>query len=287
MKMTSKTADIKNPLLRRIWRRLSSDASWVRHFGDFREKEFCGQIERPNYTYGMLRAADTALFFGHKSVTVCEFGVASGWGLLNMIKVSELIHSETGIKFRIVGFDTGAGLPAVHGYKDHPELWSGGDFAMGDTDALKAKISGKAELILGNINDTINGFVSTLSAGSPLGFVSVDVDIYSGTVAALKVLSGDVNCYLPAISFYLDDVSSYFSNEACGELAAVLEHNESHPIQCIHADRSLPGLRPQRTEGWYRHMYVCHMLEHSARNKPRDRGALHLMEHLNLMGALR
>lgn len=285
--MASKSADIRNPLLRKIWRRLSSDASWVRHFGDFREKEFYGQIKRPNYTYGMLRAADTALFFGHKGVTACEFGVASGRGLLNMIEVSELIQAETGVKFRIVGFDTGAGLPAVQGYKDHPELWSGGDFAMGDTNALKAKIAGKAELILGNIDDTIKDFVSTLNADSPLGFVSIDVDIYSGTVSALRGLNGNVNCYLPAISFYLDDVSSYFSNEACGELAAVLEHNLAQPMRCIYPDRSLPGLRPMRTEGWYRHMYVGHMLDHPARNKPRERDALHLMEHLDLMGALR
>jgi hypothetical protein len=285
--MAGKTADIRIPLLRKIWSCMLSDASWVRRFGGFREKEFYGHIERPNYTYGMLRAADTALFFGHKGVTVCEFGVASGWGLQNMIDVSALIEAETGVKFRIVGFDTGAGLPAVQGYKDHPELWSGGDFAMGDTDALKAKIAGKAELILGNINDTIEGFVSTLSPDFPLGFVSIDVDIYSGTVSALRGLNGDVNCYLPAISFYLDDVSSYFSNEACGELAAVLEHNQANQMRCIYPDRSLPGFRPQRVEGWYRQMYVCHMLDHPARNKPRERGTLHLMEHLDFMGALR
>lgn len=285
--MASKTADIKHPLLRKIWRRVSSDASWVRRFGDFREKEFYGQVERPNYTYGMLRAADTALFFGHTGVTACEFGVASGQGLQNLIDVSALIEAETGVKFRIVGFDTGAGLPAVQGYKDHPELWSGGDFSMGDTDALKAKIAGKAELVLGNINDTIERFVSTLSPVAPLGFVSIDVDIYSGAVSALRGLNGNVNCYLPAISIYLDDVSSYFSNEACGELAAVAEHNAAHPMCCIYPDRSLPGLRPQRVEGWYRHMYVGHMLDHPARNKPRERGTLQLMEHLDFMGALR
>lgn len=285
--MDKKTAAIKNPLIRKIWRRVSTDASWVRRYGGFREKEFYGQIVRPNYTYGLLRAADTALFFGHKGVTACEFGVASGWGLLNMIEVSDMIQAETGVKFRIVGFDTGAGLPAVQGYKDHPELWSRGDFVMGDTNELKAKISGKGELILGNINDTIENFVSTITTESPLGFVSIDVDIYSGTVAALRVLTGNVNCYLPAISFYLDDVSSYFSNEACGELAAVLEHNAAHPMQSIYPDRSLPGLRPMRTENWYRHMYVCHMLEHSARNTPRERDSLDLIKHLDFMGSLR
>ena len=285
--MAYKTAQINNPLLRKIWRRVASDSSWVQHFGGFREKELYGLVDRPNYAYGMLRAADTALFFGHKGVTVCEFGVASGWGLQNMIEVSAQIEAETGVKFRIVGFDTGAGLPAVHGYKDHPELWSGGDFAMGNMDDLKAKIAGKAELILGNISDTIEDFVATLSADAPLGFVSIDVDIYSGTVSALRGLNGNVNCYLPAISFYLDDVTSYFSNQACGELAAVLEHNAAHPMRCIYPDRSLPSIRPRRTEGWYRQMYVGHILDHPARNKTRERGAFHLSEHFDFMGALR
>ena len=118
---------------------------------------------------------------------------------------------------------------------------------MGDPEQLRARLKGKAELILGDINDTIGAFTATLTPECPLGFVSIDVDIYSGTVAALKGLEGPAEVYLPAISFYLDDVGSYFNNDVCGELGAVNEHNLAHPLRPIDIDRSLPGRRADRT----------------------------------------
>lgn len=278
---------LRTPLVRKIWRRVRSEHSWTARVGDFREKELCGLINRPNYTYGMLRAADVARFFGLSAVTVCEFGVATGRGVKNMIEVAGRIQAETGVRFRIVGFDTGAGLPTLEGPKDHPEMWSGGDFAMGDPEKLRAELGGKAELILGDIKDTIKGFRETLTPDCPLGFVSIDVDIYTGTVAALRVLEGPPERYLPAISFYFDDVGSYFNNDVCGELGAINEHNRDHPGRPINVDRSLPGRRVDPVAPWYRSMYVGHILDHQARARPRERSALSLQEHLDFMAALR
>jgi len=277
---------LRNPLSKKIWRRLFGARSWTNLAGDFRERELSGLVNRANYAYGMLRAADVARFFGKAQVTVCEFGVATGRGLTNMADLAEVIQAETGIRFRVVGFDTGAGLPPPNGYKDHPELWSGGDFPMGDPEKLRAQLKGRAELILGNIHDTIAAFTDSLTSDSPLGFVSIDVDIYSGTVAALRGLGGPAERYLPAISFYLDDIGSYFSNEACGELGAVNEHNLANPLRPVHIDRSLPGRRPDAVAWWYRSMYVCHVLDHPMRMAPRARGALTLQDHLKFMAAL-
>ena len=66
--------------------------------------------------------------------------MASGAGLLNMADLAPLIETETGVELRIIGFDTGRGLPAVHGYKDHPELWNSGDFATEDREGLVRKL---------------------------------------------------------------------------------------------------------------------------------------------------
>ena len=74
---------------RRAWKQVFGEASWIYKTGDFRTKQRYGLIPRPNYAYGMLRAADCAKYFGHESVTVIEFGVASGAGLLNMTDLSE------------------------------------------------------------------------------------------------------------------------------------------------------------------------------------------------------
>jgi len=278
---------LKTSLGRKIWHLTAGERSWTAHAGTFRERELHGLINRPNYTYGMLRAADVAKFFGTSEVTVCEFGVATGMGLTSMTEVADKIQAETGVRFRIVGFDTGAGLPPPSGFKDHPEMWSGGDFPMGDPEKLRARLKGKAELILGDINDTIGSFTATLTPERPLGFVAIDVDIYSGTVAALKGLEGPAGVYLPAISFYLDDVGSYFNNDVCGELGAVNEHNLAHPLRPIGIDRSLPGRRADVQATWHRHMYVCHVLDHPMRTQPRERGSLTLQDHLKFMAALR
>lgn len=282
-----KVSGLRTPLGKKIWRRLAGEKSWISHAGDFREKELCGLIHRANYTYGMLRAADVAGFFGKSEVTVCEFGVATGMGLRNMVEVADQIQAETGVRFRIVGFDTGAGLPLPGGVKDHPEMWSGGDFPMGDAEQLRAQLNGKAELVLGDIKDTIAAFRSTLTPECPLGFVSIDVDIYTGTVAALEALGGAPELYLPAMSFYFDDVGSFFNNDVCGELGALNEHNLAHPQRPIHIDRSLPGRRVDALSSWYRHMYVCHVLDHPMRTHARERGSLNLEDHLKFMAALR
>ncbi len=255
------------------------EARWAQRLEDFRDREMWGAVERPAYAYGMLRAADVARHFGHKATTVCEYGVAEGAGLLNMIELGEQITAATGIEFRIVGFDTGEGLPTVEGHKDHPEMWSVGDFPMVDRDALLARIGGRAEMIFGDLADTADGFRETLSSEAPLGFASIDVDIYSGTVSAFRCLTGRPEQYLPVVSMYFDDVNSIFANEWCGGLAAINEFNAEHELRKIGTDRSIPGLRPIKATDWYPLMYTYHVLDHAERQRPHRREALTIGDH--------
>jgi hypothetical protein len=247
--------------------------------GTARQRERYGVLQRASYAYGLHRAANVARYFGYSKVTVCEFGVADGNGLVNMIEVAESLSRETGIGYRIVGFDTGEGLPEVSGYKDHPEIWSPGDFAGPGREGLLKRVAGRAELIFGDINETIQGFTDSITPDAPLGFIAVDVDIYSATRAALRCLGGVPEKYCPAVGIYFDDVDFYFANRWCGELAALEEFNAGSEFRKIDRDRSLPGSRPVRDARWYRQMYVCHVLDHKARSNPRPRGALTIAEH--------
>lgn len=237
---------------------------WVRRFGSFREQERLGLVRRGTYAYGLLRAADIARYFGHRETTVCEFGVFTGAGLLNMIELAGKLTAETGVRFRIVGFDTGAGLPAPTGFKDHPEVWSAGDYPMGSIESLAAAIKGRAELVLGDIGNTIDKFLANLDPAAPLGFISVDVDIYSSAKNALRCLRGEPRLYTPAVGVYLDDVGHYFANRWCGELAAIEEFNAENALRKIDRDRT----RRHRKHGWFEGMHVCHVLDHPARNAP-------------------
>ena len=96
----------------------------VRASGSIWERERLGLINpRPHYAYGLLRACGLARFAGVKQVTACEFGVATGNGLLALCDLAAQLEPATGTAIRIVGFDTGSGLPQIEGYEDHPELW--------------------------------------------------------------------------------------------------------------------------------------------------------------------
>lgn len=233
----------------------------------------------------MLRAADVARYFGKRAVTVVEFGVASGAGLLNMIDLAPAVEAETGINLRIIGFDTGSGLPSIQGYRDHPEIWNSGDFATEDRDTLVRKLNGKAEVIWGNISDNVDAFAEKIDPAAPLGFISVDVDIFSATEAALRCLTKEPAKYNPAISMYFDDVGFFFANQWAGELAAINQFNEQLDMRKIDRDRSLPGRRPAKFEGWYSKMYVCHILDHEMRQKPRPRSHLTIDGHVDFMAS--
>lgn len=255
-------------------------AAWIRLFGSFRQKERMGLLQpRPSYAYGMLRAADIALWLGKKKITVIEFGVSVGMGFFAMIGLADMIEKETGVRFRVVGFDAGAGLPMFEGYKDHPELWVPGDFSMPSEEEMRRKIGGKAELIIGDIKNTVGGFMDTMTEDAPLGFVSVDVDLYSSTVSALKVFSGRAELYNPAMPLYLDDISTFFGNSYCGELAGVNEFNDTHDLRKIDIDFTLPGHRPYKHLNWYDRMRVCHVLDHDIRTRTRTAEELSVLEN--------
>ena len=280
--MTDKS--IGTRVLRRLWTMALGERSWGSRTGDFRTRERYGLVGRPNYAYGMLRAADTARYFGHDQVTIVEFGVASGAGLINMSDLAGLISQETGVSFKIYGFDTGAGLPELRGPKDHPEIWNAGDFTMEDRATLERRLAGRATIIWGDIEQTIGPFVRELNPQVPVGFVSVDVDIYSATMSALKLFDGDVLNYLPAVSMYFDDVGFFFANHWAGELAAINEFNEAHALRKIDRDRSLPSdRRPGGPRSWYGHMYACHLLDHPRRQTSMPRSQLTINAHARFM----
>jgi len=255
----------------------------VKRRGTFREKEAYGVVDFPAYAYGLLKAADLARFAGKNKATVCEFGVATGNGLLNMVSLAEAVRAETGVDLRIVGFDAGEGLPTIDGFRDHPELWSVGDFRMTNRQELERRVDGRAELIFGDIKDTIDPFVAGLDPSAPLGFISIDVDVYSGAKSALRCLLGRSELYPPAVSVYCDDVQFFFANRWCGELRAIDEFNEENEKRKIDQDRSLPGRRAELNAPWYRAMFVAHVLDHELRTQPRARSGLSLEDHLKFM----
>lgn len=243
---------------------------FVAMFGSFRAKVDFDLIVRQQYAFPILHAADMAKAAGFRRVTLVEFGVASGAGLLNMCKIARSVTDAVGVEFDVVGFDTGKGMPAAIDFRDHPEGFREGDFPM-DPERLRAALPSFARLILGDIEETIPGFLGELSAEAPLAFVSVDVDYYSSTKKALEVLKSDPGKYLPTVMIYLDDIVFESANPWCGELLAVHEFNSDNAMRKIAPFTMLRVHRLFKNAQWIEQMYVGHILDHPKRSPAHSR----------------
>lgn len=246
----------------------------------FRVQEKLGIVNRSWYAYGLLSAADHAKEVGVSSIWALEFGVAAGRGLRNMVAVAREVESLTGVKIKVAGFDTGSGMPLSEDYRDHPEKYLEGDYPMVDIDKLRKDIGSDTELLIGNIDDTVDDFREQLSADRPVGFVAIDVDVYSSTVSALRLFDSSPDHYLPMTFSYFDDSSSrsHF-NRFAGELLAIDEFNDSHSMRKIDIDRGVWNAHRQLgPQLWYERSFITHIFDHPWRTAAVKRAAKILPE---------
>jgi hypothetical protein len=265
-------------LLRRrdIWKRIAVErltepvhlnaiALGVAVAGSLRAKAAFDVLVRQQHAFGLLEAADEARVRGLARVTVVELGVGGGAGLLNICDLDARVTQETGVAFDIIGFDTGAGLPPPADHRDHPELYVAGSFPH-DRDALERALPANARIVYGDLRETIDPFVASLSPESPLGFATLDVDYYSSSTHALRLFLGDARCYLPSVPVYVDDVHERTHTRFAGELLAIEEFNQEQEYRKLDLDRSLPYRRVFKHAEWLQHMYRLHVFDHPERS---------------------
>jgi hypothetical protein len=247
----------KEPLIalpgaRRLWRRFPIGSVRVRTKYDI--------WERPAYAYGVFSAASLAKSLGLERISVLEFGVARGDGLLALERISAEVAAELGMDISVFGFDSGSGQPRPIDYRDLPYLWDEGYYAM-DEPALRARLR-RAKLIMGNVADTVDAFVA--GHPDPIAFVSFDLDYYSSTMAAFRICDGPATTRLPRVYCYFDDIlwpERACYNEYTGEYLAIREFNEQHAHQKI---AKIPHLHRMRRypADWNEQLYVLHDFDH-------------------------
>ncbi|MBO3746972.1 hypothetical protein J5X84_12920 [Streptosporangiaceae bacterium NEAU-GS5] len=231
-------------------------------FGSYETRCALDLYPRPHYAYGVQQAAELARRLRVGRISVVEFGVAGGAGLVEMSRQAALATKATGVQIDVYGFDTGQGLPKPTDFRDLPYIWREGDFVM-DVAALQRKLP-DAHLILGNLSDTATQFLDG-EQPAPIGFVSIDVDFYSSTAAALAIFAGDHKYFLPRVFCYLDDTvgddDQIIHNEYVGELAAIREFNEASRTAKLSA---INGLRHKRVvpAPWNDNIFALHRFDH-------------------------
>ncbi len=234
------------------------------------------KLGRFAYARNLAIAVHEAIHCNYGKIVAIEFGVANGVGLLELCTAAKFFREQTGVEILVAGFDTATGLPAPADYRDHPELWRESGFAMGDPDVLRAKLPDFARLVIGDIGDTVSGFVDELD-DARIGFVSIDVDYYSSTKKAFQIFTHNPEIYLPVIPMYFDDLTgALVYNPWCGERLAISEFNEAQRFRKIAPNTSyrIPPVEA---------CYALHVLDHPMRTgQQRPRFPLDLHPYTNL-----
>jgi hypothetical protein len=218
----------------------------------------------PHYLYGMLTAARTARAIGKTHMTVIEFGVAGGNGLVAMEKHAQIIEKQFGISVDVVGFDMSTGLPPATDPRDCPFAFQEGALSM-DIEKLQSRLN-KASLRIGDVTDTIHSFKAEDFA--PIGFVSVDLDFYTSTRDSLELFKVEACRMLPRVSMYFDDLTGYPYTTVTGEWAAINEFNQRtqhREIGQIYGLKYWVG-RHYRFSGWTEKFFWLHVYDHADYN---------------------
>ena len=219
---------------------------------------------RPAYIWGVLQGVALAKVLRYPRVSVIEFGVAGGAGLLSLERIAELVEEMVNIKIEVHGFDSGKGLPVFKDYRDMPYLSAEGFFPM-EKEKLLERLN-RAQLHMGLVELTVPEFLQGPVA--PVAFISFDLDMYTSTRQALSLLNGDPDRLLPRIPCFFDDTMGYCANDYAGERLAIAEFNAEHSMRKLCPHYGLKFFVPgeHRDAMWPNQMYFAHLLEHPSYN---------------------
>lgn len=224
----------------------------------YREKYMESKLPRMHYARCMWDAIEEAKKLGYEAVSVIEFGVAGGNGLINCEFHAKELGRIFDIKVEVYGFDSAQGLPMQNlGYKDMIHIWQGGSYHM-NPNMLEERLQ-FAQLVIGDINETAKSFIDEYSP-APIGCILVDVDYYSSTVPIMRLLEQkEHENFLPRIYMYFDDVSPQY--EFSGETLAIKEFNQRNMDMKIAPENTFIIVPEMKSK-------ICHRFTHDKYNTP-------------------
>jgi hypothetical protein len=137
-----------------------------------------------------------------------------------------------------------------------------------DINSLLPKLDNNTDLVIGDVTETIEPWMKdNCSSDSPIGFIAFDLDMYYGTKAAMKVLKGESDWYLPKFWCYLDDIRTTSMCSKNGELLAVSEFNLENKMRSIEVYPFLETERLFKNAGWIHQMRHVNILDHPSQLK--------------------
>jgi hypothetical protein len=258
IKIVTLPVPIRTVLMRIILKHIRVGSYWSRLAG--------GAVERPWYGWCLYHAAVEAKLLGHDAMTAIELGVAGGNGLMCLCEHRDEIEKLLKIRIVIQGFDTGTGLPATQDSRDLLYCWPPGSFEM-DRNALERRIARRAELVIGDVRETVRSWCGSPEA--PLGAVFFDLDYYTSTQGALDLLTKPN--VLPRIWCYMDDICGYAQNaysDSIGVRQAIKDFNlSSDRLETKDHLSQAYAFKGLWHESWHEQIYIYHRLAHPEYDK--------------------
>lgn len=221
--------------------------------------------KRPHYLYCLYHSAILAKKLNLKKISVIEFGVAGGNGLLFLESYQNKIYDEIGIEIEIYGFDLGSGLSKPLDYRDLPYWFKEGFYKM-DGEKLNKKLK-TTKIIVGDVKITIQDFFKKNNP-APIGAIFNDLDYYTSTKHSFEIFKNDNdNYFLPRIFCYFDDVigaEEEMYGNFNGELLAIKEFNNENKNKKIVLNQCLIS----QEKIYYKfQIYYYHNFQHKDYNK--------------------
>jgi hypothetical protein len=219
---------------------------------------------RPKYAYCVYQGAFLAKRLGYKRISMIEFGVAGGNGLLCLEREAAKTGKKLGIEIDVYGFDTAEGLPSALDYRDLPFVWKKGAMSM-NYDSLKKRLK-RARLVIGDIRESANDFIEKYKP-APIAAVFHDMDYYSSTKAALRIFDAGSEYLLPRMWNYFDDIGGdnlALLSDYTGERLAIKEFNDSHEHKKLSPAYNL--LERTHVKYWHHQVFVLHVFNHEKYN---------------------
>lgn len=223
---------------------------------------------RPQYVYGILQGTALAKVLGINRISVIEFGVGGGAGLVAMECIAEYGEKMVDIAVDVYGFDTATGFPKPKDYRDIPYKWSEGFYPCDKNELLKRLR--RSHLKIGLLSETLPVFVQ--NGVSPIAFVGTDICLYSSTKEALKLFDANPNLLLPRLPCSFRGAVGKDFSDYTGELLAVSEFNAEHSMRKISPIRGMEYFLPPRYRSfWIPMLHSLHIFDHPLYDHPESR----------------
>jgi hypothetical protein len=267
VRLTTYPLPLRTIIFRRLLRKIP--------IGSYKTRIHSYAVNRPHYGWCLYHASVEAKSLGYKAITAIEFGVAGGNGIVSLCEHKQEIARELGIEVVVVGFDSGTGLPETNDPRDLLYFWPARSFEL-DQNALKKRIGCRAELVLGNVADTIKDWQPR--ADAPIGAIMFDLDFYTSTMASFNIFTKPN--VLPRVWCYFDDIRGDPENaysDSIGEREAIKQFNldterekENDHLSPAFTFKGLP------LEAWQLDIYLYHRMNHPSYNACPTQGKMQL-----------